>query len=262
MKAYIVAILAALIFMTVAFVIAEFKKRLDVVDVAWGMLFIVICTTSYIWSEQAFGLNQATIATGLVAIWGLRLSWHISQRFSRSKSEDARYLEMRSEWHGVVWLNAYVRIFIVQLVLALIICVPVLVATNTRVTGVLGWTAYVGLGIWVIGFIFEVVGDFQLKKHINSSYNKGKLMTSGLWRYTRHPNYFGEATQWWGIFVICATVPFGWAGIIGPLVITGLLLFVSGVPMTEKQFEGRPGWDAYKLRTSVFIPMPPIAKKR
>ena len=111
--------------------------------------------------------------------------------------------------------------------------------------------------VWLIGFFFEVVGDYQLKTFLANPKNKGKLMTPGLWRYTRHPNYFGEATMWWGIAIIALATPYGWVAIITPVLITYLLLFVSGVPMTEKSFAGKPGWDRYKRQTSIFLPLPP-----
>ena len=137
-----------------------------------------------------------------------------------------------------------------------IVSAAVITVNLSNATGMSVWTA-IGATIWIIGFLFESIGDAQLKRHLANPDSKAMLMTSGLWRYTRHPNYFGEATQWWGIWVIALGVPFGWVAIISPLVITYLLLFVSGVPLTEKRFEGRTGWNEYKQRTSKFIPLPP-----
>ena len=116
---------------------------------------------------------------------------------------------------------------------------------------------YIGVVVWLIGFYFEVVGDLQLSRFLANPSNKGTLMTSGLWRYTRHPNYFGEVTQWWGIYLIAVSVPYGWVGIIGPALITILILKVSGIPLLEKHKAGQPEWEAYKSRTSKFIPLPP-----
>jgi steroid 5-alpha reductase family enzyme len=113
--------------------------------------------------------------------------------------------------------------------------------------------------VWVIGFFFESVGDAQLSRFIKDPANKGKLMQSGLWKYTRHPNYFGEVTQWWGLWIIALSVSYGWLGIIGPLTITTLILKVSGIPLLEKSMEGNPEFQEYKKRTSVFFPLPPKA---
>lgn len=248
--------LAALFFMTVVFFIAQKKQRLDVVDAAWGMVFIVIGGWSF-WLGK-HGALQA-LATALVVIWGMRLSFYISQRIDRSPEEDLRYVAMRQAWRGNVAINAYIRIFVTQTILALIISGSVIFINLASVTDV-GIFAISGAVLWLIGFLFELIGDAQLRRHLANPLTKGKLMASGLWRYTRHPNYFGEALQWWGVFVVALSVPFGWLTIFAPLTITVLLLFISGVPLTEKRLEGRPGWAAYKKRTSVFVPWWPRFK--
>jgi steroid 5-alpha reductase family enzyme len=110
--------------------------------------------------------------------------------------------------------------------------------------------------VWAIGFFFEVMGDRQLKQFLHNPSHKGKIMDRGLWAYTRHPNYFGEVLQWWGIFLCALALPFGYVTIIGPLLITYLILFVSGIPMLEKKYKGRPDYEQYKKRTSMFFPLP------
>lgn len=243
----------ALIFMTIVFVMAQKKRRLDVVDAAWGMVFIVIGFGSF-WLGSRGPLQL--LVTLLVTIWGMRLSYYIARRLARSHEEDPRYAAMRQMWRGNEAVNAYFRIFVVQTLLALVISGGVIMINLASRTDV-GFFAFIGAALWLIGFLFESIGDAQLRRHLANPANKGTLMKSGLWRYTRHPNYFGEALQWWGIFVIALTVHGGWMTVISPMVITILLLFVSGVPLTEKRFEGKPGWAAYKKRTSVFIPLPP-----
>jgi len=119
------------------------------------------------------------------------------------------------------------------------------------------WLDLAGALVWLAGFLFESVGDRQLAAFRSKPENRGRLIASGLWRYSRHPNYFGEALQWWGIAGIALSAPHGWLGLIGPTVITWLLLFVSGVPLLEKKYAGRPDWEEYKKRTSVFVPWPP-----
>jgi steroid 5-alpha reductase family enzyme len=121
----------------------------------------------------------------------------------------------------------------------------------------LNWLDYLGVAIWIIGFYFEAVGDYQLSKFKKDPTNKGKIIQTGLWRYTRHPNYFGEVVLWWGIFLIAVNSPNGLIGIIGPLTITFLILKVSGIPMLEEKYEGRADFGAYKNRTSKFFPLPP-----
>lgn len=249
--------LCVLAFMTIVFMVARKLRRTDLVDMAWGPAFIVAAISSFILSDAPIelGANVQTLVTLLVIAWGARLAYVIYKRL-RSHAEDKRYVELRKEWKGNVAMNTYLRIFVVQAVLATLISTAV-IFVNISLPRELNIFAYVGLVIWLVGFYFEAVGDAQLKRFLADPTNKGKLMTSGLWSYTRHPNYFGEATMWWGISVIALTVPYGWFGVITPVIITYLLLFVSGVPMTEKAFDGRPGWNAYKARTSKFVPFPP-----
>lgn len=248
---------SVLIFMTIAFIISWRIRRTDLVDMAWGPAFIIAAVTSFLLNgyDVAVGLNVQTLVTLLVALWAARLTFSIYKRL-KSHPEDERYVALRRKWSGNVALNTYLRVFVVQAVLAVGISQAVIhinIALPTNLTTL----AYVGAAIWLVGFYFETVGDLQLGRFLADQKNKGKLMTRGLWKYTRHPNYFGEATMWWGIFVIALSVPYGWVGVLTPVLITYLLLFVSGVPMTEKSFQGKPGWEAYKKRTSKFIPLPP-----
>lgn len=249
--------LCVLGFMTAMFVVSRFLQRTDVVDAAWGPAFLVAAVSAFIFNpyELSLGFNVQTLVMVLVAIWALRLSVTIGARLLK-KPEDQRYVNLRKEWKGNIALNTYLRIFFVQAVLATLISSAV-IHINLSLASAPSVFAYIGLGIWLIGFFFEALGDWQLKRHLAQPKNKGKLMTRGLWKYTRHPNYFGEATMWWGIFVIALQTPYGWLGCVTPVLITYLLLYVSGVPMTEKAFEGRPGWKAYARRTSKFLPLPP-----
>ena len=245
---------AVIIYITIVFAVAIAKKRLDIVDIAWGGAFIVAALTSFMLAENPGTLQ--VLVTGLVIIWGGRLGYTILRRVMRSPEEDPRYTELRAQWKGSLAFNAYVRIFLVQGFLATVVSASV-ITINLSDFHSISSVSIVGLVIWVIGFLFESIGDAQLKKHLTDPAKKGQLMTSGLWKYTRHPNYFGEATQWWGIWIIALAVPFGWIGVMSPIIITVLLLFVSGVPLTEKRFAGRAGWNEYRKRTSVFIPLPP-----
>lgn len=249
--------LGSMLFMTMVFFIARLRNRYDAIDIAWGMAFIVVAIISFI--SQPFTISVQLLVVALVAVWGLRLAAHINSRWSASLTEDKRYVSMREQYSGKrggVAINMYIRVFLVQAILVVIVAMPVIVL-NASPSAQPNWVSFAGLLVWLVGFIFESVGDLQLKNHLKNPKNKGKLMTSGLWKYTRHPNYFGEIAQWWGIFIIALAVPLWWVSIIGPIVITVLLVFISGVPMTEKHFAGRPGWNMYKQRTSKLLPLPP-----
>lgn len=244
-------------FAAVMFSVARVIGRYDLVDAVWGWLFIIAAVASYaMQSGNVMTFDVQTAVTLLVVIWGVRLSTHILRRISSTSEEDPRYVELRKKWRGNVMLNIFLRVYVLQAVLALIIVAPVL-AINLRGDGMWSVLAVVGIAIWIVGFICESIADKQLARFISKSTNKGKIMQSGLWRYSRHPNYFGELTQWWGIFVVALTVPGGWVTFFGPLLLSYLIIFVSGVALSEKRFEGRPGWGAYQKRTSVLLPLPP-----
>ena len=244
-------------FAAVMFSVARVIKRYDLVDAVWGWLFIIAAVASYaMQAGSVAAFDVQTVVTLLVIVWGVRLSTHILRRISSTTEEDPRYVELRKKWRGNDTLNMFLRVYVLQAVLALVIVSPVLVI-NLRGDG--GWSLFAGVGIvlWVLGFVCEAIADKQLAAFISNSANKGKLMQSGLWRYSRHPNYFGELTQWWGIFVVALSVPGGWVTVFGPALLSYLIIFVSGVALSEKRFAGRPGWAAYQKRTSVLLPLPP-----
>lgn len=244
-------------FAAAMFLVARAIRRYDLVDAVWGWLFIIAAVASYaMQSGDVMTFDVQTVVTLLVIIWGVRLSTHILRRISSTNEEDPRYVELRKKWRGNVTLNIFLRVYVLQAVLALVIALPVL-AINLRGNGTWSVLAVVGIAVWAAGFICESIADKQLASFISKSANKGKIMQTGLWRYSRHPNYFGELTQWWGIFVIALTVPGGWITFFGPLLLTYLIIFVSGVALSEKRFEGRAGWAAYQQRTSVLLPLPP-----
>ena len=238
--------------MTAWFGISLFKKRNDVADVAWGLGFVILVWTSILISS----LNLRGLLVGvLVSVWGLRLAWHIYQRH-KGKEEDARYAVWRKDWGKWFVLRSYLQVFLLQGLFLFLISLPILIINKNSITG-FGFLDVIGVLVWLIGFMFESIGDSQLSKFIKNPANKGKLMQQGLWKYSRHPNYFGEVTQWWGIWIIALSVAGGAFGIIGPITITILILFVSGVPLLEKKYAGRADFEEYKKRTSVFIPLPP-----
>ena len=252
-NAFHAAAAAVLIYMSLWFIVSLLLKRNDVADVAWGGGFIAAAMATLV--SWGAAMDRALLVVALVVIWGLRLSLHIGLR-NRGKGEDARYRKWRDEWGRYVVLRSFFQIFILQGLLLLVISLPVIRAITAPDTP-LALIDLLGASVWLVGFLFEAVGDWQLQQYKKDPANKGKVITTGLWRYSRHPNYFGEVTLWWGVFLIALAVPGGWMTIIGPITITGLILGVSGIPMLEKKYEGNAEFDEYKRRTSAFFPLPP-----
>lgn len=222
-------------------------------DVAWGLGFVLMAWTSFYLAGH-FKMRGLLVCT-LVSIWGTRLAWHIHMR-NNGKPEDYRYLAWRELWGRYFFVRSYLQVYVLQGLLLFLITFPVFLINNSSNSS-LGWTDLAGVAVWLFGFYFESVGDAQLAQFLKNSANKGKLMQSGLWAFTRHPNYFGEVTQWWGIWLIALSVPGGLFAIIGPLTITFLILKISGIPMLEKKMEENPEFAEYKRRVSIFFPLLP-----
>jgi len=239
------------IYMTAWFIVSRVIKRNDVADVAWGLGFVVLAWVLYA-SRPSIQLSLAVL---LVTIWGIRLSVHILLR-NIKKPEDYRYQQWRKEWGKWFTLRSFFQVFMLQGLLLVFISAP-LVFMGRSGQDELHIINWVGVIIWSCGFFFEALGDYELGQFIKNPKNKGKIMQEGLWEFTRHPNYFGEVTQWWGIWLVSFGSPwFAW-GVIGPITITVLILKVSGIPLLEKKYEGNKDFDKYKLRTSKFFPLPP-----
>lgn len=242
----------AVIFLSVvhvAFALAVFKRNNGVADVFWGLYFLVLTGGAFAFFA-APDLRQG-ILLSLVAIWGLRLSWHIGRR-NWGKPEDPRYAAWRKDWGKWAGLRSYFQVFLLQGLLAVVIVSPVLWVMQAPSVP-FGLLDGLGLGVWLLGFLFESVGDAQLAAFVRTK-KPGEIMTHGLWAYTRHPNYFGEVTQWWGLFIIALSVPGGLCFLGGPVTITALILFVSGVPLLEQRYAGNAAFEAYKKCTSLFVP--------
>lgn len=250
---YFLAISTVLfIYMSLWFLVSLIKKRNDVADVAWGLGFVLVVWTSYFLSDD-FGI-RGVLAGILVSIWGLRLAWHIYTR-NKDKVEDYRYMAWRKEWGKWFYLRSYLQVYLLQGVFLFLIVIPVLII-NKNAGVALGLLDLLAVAVWLLGFFFEAVGDAQLSRFIKDPTNKGKIMQGGLWAYTRHPNYFGEVAQWWGIWLLAFSMPYGWFGIVGPLTITFLILKVSGIPMLEAKMAENPDFAEYKRKVSMFIPWP------
>ena len=244
------------IFMSIIFIIAMVRKDNSIVDVAWGLGFILIALVSFFWKRGFVGREM--LVTGLILAWGLRLAAHIFLR-NRSRDEDFRYAAWRKQWGKWFVPRSYLQVFMLQGFLMLGIAFPVILINHSRLSGL---TVLDGLGfcVWLVGFFFEAVGDYQLQVFKRGPKNQGRIMTSGLWSLTRHPNYFGEVAMWWGIFLLAVSVPQGWAALISPVLITFLLLRVSGIPMLEKKYAGNEAFAAYTARTRAFFPWFPRKK--
>lgn len=250
MNYFLILTLILFSYMSSWFLWSVIKKRNDVADIAWGLGFILMTWLSF-FLGQIQGSRSFLVGL-LISIWGIRLALHIYDR-NKGKVEDYRYANWRKEWGKFFYIRSYLQVYLLQGFFLFLIVLPVLFINKSVETN-LNYLDLVGVIVWLIGFIFESVGDAQLANFIKDKNNKGKLMQSGLWRYTRHPNYFGEVIQWWGIWLIAISVTNGFIGIIGPLTITILILKVSGIPMLEKKMKENPQFAKYKKQTSMFIP--------
>lgn len=245
-------------FFTVFFVVSVKERNYGLVDIGWGLGFIVVLIT--LLGEKLITQSEITffdgILVGEILLWGARLSLHIGRR-NWKKPEDFRYQAMRKKWEGK-WelLKAYVNIFLLQSFFMWVISAAAVMIISSSIDITDEWVI-VGVILFTIGFIIEAVADAQLRAFVHNPANKGQLMTSGLWSWSRHPNYFGEALLWWGISLPIIALSYGWIGLLSPLTITLLIRYVSGVPLLEKRYSSRQDFQQYAKKTSVFIPLPP-----
>jgi len=255
-------LLTLLISYTLLFLYALHKRDNSLVDVFWGFGFMIIAVLSLVQSER--GLAQY-VMTGLVLLWWIRLTSHIGFRKLREGKEDPRYAKWREEW-GSGWyfvIRSYLQVFLLQMVLMLIVAMPILVVnlwlwvieqnpSTPLIRGALGQIfMFISIIMALAGLIFETIADLQLREFMKIK-KPGQIFTTGLYRYSRHPNYFWESVFWFGVSLVA--LPFSYLGLIGWIVITFLLLCVSGVPLQEARYAWRPEWEEYKKKTSVFVP--------
>lgn len=246
-----ITVIAVFLYMIAFYVLAQVKRNYSLVDIAWGLGFVLVAALSF---PLAKTITVRQIITFLlVGIWGVRLAIHIYRR-NRGKPEDFRYQKMRKNWGRLAPLKSFTHIFMLQGFLLLLIAYPLLLI-NIFPKGGFNILDIIGITIWGVGFFFEVIGDYQLSRFIKyEKKSHGDIMTKGLWRYTRHPNYFGEALLWWGIFLVVLSTPYGWVAIFSPIVIDYLLLRVSGVPLLEKRYQDNEKYQSYAQRTNKLIP--------
>lgn len=272
-EAYVLAVKLMAIYMTGMFIMSLLKRDNSIVDTAYGIGFVmVVLATFFVFAHG--GVVQILVST-LIIIWGLRLSLRIYIR-NKNKPEDFRYKKWRDEWK---WFKtrSFFQVYVLQGCIIIGVSSVAIVVNSALVQAFNSLSVFeylllcVGASIWIVGFIFEAVGDYQLDCFIKKQTKEKKdavsrgeqykpavsVMSEGLWGLTRHPNYFGEVVMWWGLWLIACTVPYGVYTILSPLTITYLLLKVSGIPMLEEKYKGNPEYDVYKLRTNAFFPWKP-----
>lgn len=252
LQAASMAMAAMFVLGVVAWLISLAKRDVSIVDSFWSLFFLAGVLV-YAWYATTLG-SRATLLLVLVSLWALRLAGYLTWR-NWGEPEDRRYQAIRvRNQPGFEWKSLYL-VFGLQALLAAIIIAPLLAGMGGN--HALNFLDLAGLALWVIGFGFETVGDWQLARFKSRPANRRQVLDRGLWRYTRHPNYFGEATLWWGYYLIAAAAG-GWWTIFAPLLMTYLLLRISGVSLLEQDIhERRPDYRDYIKRTNAFLPGPP-----
>ena len=243
---------AVLAYMTAIWVVSLVLHNASIVDVFWGLGFLLLAAVYFVTTDGFIG--RKVLIAALVAVWGLRLSLHILWR-NWGKGEDYRYRAWRENAGARFWWVSLFQVFLLQGTLLWVISAPLLAAQFYDSPDDLTVVDLAGAFLWAIGFFFEAVGDWQLARFKVDPANRGKVMQNGLWRYTRHPNYFGDAAAWWGYFVIAAGTVDGLWTLFSPVLMTVLLLRVSGVALLERaQVQTKPQYRAYIESTSAFLP--------
>ena len=253
-QAWLLSGVAIAVVAVAVWVISVIRRDVSIVDSLWSLLFLLALLV-YLAAADQTG-QRAWLVAAMVAVWALRLSVYITVR-NHGTPEDYRYQAIRRRNEPHFWFKSLFIVFLLQGCLAWVICLPALAAAGGQSTpGPLDW---LGLALWLIGMYFEVVGDWQLARFRRSGREPDAVLDTGLWRYTRHPNYFGEATLWWGIYLLALSAGAWWT-VFAPLLMTFLLLRVSGVALLEKDIaERRPAYRDYIRRTNAFFPGRPRA---
>ena len=246
--------------MVVVWLLSLRLQDVSIVDIAWGATGALMALAAFLLSDGA--LPRRLLITGMTVLWGSRLALHIGLR-KWGKEEDFRYAAMRAKGPESFPRRSLVTVFLFQAFLIWTISIPAQVAQLPDAPSSLTVLDFLGLSLWLLGFGFEAVADRQLKGFLSDPANKGQVMDRGLWRYSRHPNYFGDSLIWWGIFFVAAATPMGWVTVFSPLLMTFFLMKVSGVPMLEEALAvRRKGYRDYMRRTSPFLPWPPRKRDR
>jgi steroid 5-alpha reductase family enzyme len=238
--------------MVLGWVTSLMIRNVTIVDSLWGLGFVLIAWSTFVMSEGFSGRN-ALIAV-LVTLWGGRLSVYLTLR-NWGAGEDPRYGQWRDKSGRRFWLVSLFKVFLLQAVFLWVISLVLQKGQLSPEPGRFGWWDVIGAFIWLVGFLFEAVGDWQLARFKSDPSNRGKVMDTGLWAYSRHPNYFGEFLVWWGFFGITLSTPGSWWTVLSPLIVSTVLLKMTGIPLTETATKkSRPGYSDYIERTNAFIP--------
>jgi steroid 5-alpha reductase family enzyme len=239
-------------FMVILWIVSLFLKNSSIVDIFWGIGFVISVWLYFAMTQDGF-LPRKMFITILTSIWGIRLALHVLLR-NWKKPEDFRYQKWRNESGKIWWLKSLFQVFLLQGLLMWIISIPLLAAQYSSSPTYFTVFDIAGVVIWIVGFYFESAGDFQLIQFRKNPANKGQVLNSGVWRFSRHPNYFGDSAQWWGYFLIAVSTG-GWWSIFSPILMTLFLIKVSGVALLEKTLkQTKPGYREYMQSTSAFIP--------
>lgn len=251
---WILGLAALSVFAAAGWLVSLPLRDVSIVDIQWSLMFLLAALTYT--ASQAIAGPRAWLVVALVGLWSIRLAAYIFWR-NRGHGEDFRYQQIRARNQPGFAFKSLYLVFGFQAVLAWVVSLPLLAATGS--TTPLGWLDAAGAALWLVGMVFEAGGDWQLARFKRDPANRGKVLDTGLWRYTRHPNYFGDFCVWWGLFLIALSAG-GWWSIVGPAVMSLLLLKVSGVALLEKDIgERRPAYREYIRRTNAFFPGPPRA---
>jgi steroid 5-alpha reductase family enzyme len=228
-------------------------RDVSIVDPAWGTGFVIVASLALAIGQGCRG--RRLLLAVLVTLWGLRLAGHLLARKLREPGEDPRYGEMRERRGERFALWSLATVFLLQGALIWVVSLPIQAAAPQPDR--LGLLDGIGAAVWAVGMFFEAVGDLQLSRFKADPANRDTVMQRGLWRYTRHPNYFGDFLLWWGIYLIALSTGDEWWTIVGPLCMSTLLIRVSGKKLLEDRMRARSGYAEYVSRTSGFFPLPP-----
>lgn len=249
----LLSLAASLAVMVLTWLLSLRARDASLADISWGLCFVAIAWTCCVVGPGA-GDRSLLIAV-LVTLWGFRLAGYIA---IRHEGEDRRYQVMREKQGASFPIRSLVSVFVLQALIAWVVSIPIQVAATDGTPGGIGVLGVIGALVCIAGLACEATADFQLSRFLADPDSKGKVMDRGIWGWSRHPNYFGDATFWWGVYVIALGTGSAWWTAIGPIVMTTFLLKVSGVALTEKTISSRrPGYAEYVERTSAFIPLPP-----
>jgi len=249
-----VSALTVSIVMLVTWVVSVVVDDASIVDIVWGFGFVAATWVAYLTADIDTATDRSLLILVMVTIWGLRLSGYLAWR-NIGEGEDRRYRQMRKKSPDTFWLISLWKVFALQAVIMWVVAVPAVVTQGSE--GSLTWLDFAGLGLWLVGLVFESVGDFQLARFKARPDSKGRVMDRGLWRYTRHPNYFGDFCVWWGIYLV-AVAGGAWWTVFSPLLMSALLMRYSGAGLLEKTItRRRPEYEDYARRTNAFFPGPP-----